>query len=99
MSERRPLVDALKVQKPQPPVDPAVEERFVFSGKKTPVSETPHVRPPARIAVTYKLRADFAAALKRASLERQLSETTPNTLQEILEQALEPWLRNHGYIA
>ena len=44
------------------------------------------------------MRSDFAAALKRASLERQLEGVEPNTLQDILEQAVEPWLRNNGYL-
>jgi hypothetical protein len=34
---------------------------------------------------------------QRASLERQLNGTAPNTLQDILEEALEPWLRSNGY--
>jgi hypothetical protein len=42
--------------------------------------------------------ATFAAALKRASLERQLNSVEPNTLQDILEQAIEPWLKSNGYI-
>jgi len=53
---------------------------------------------PARAPLTTRIRGDYAAALKRASLERQLSKTTPNTLQEMLEEALEPWLKAHGYI-
>ena len=45
-----------------------------------------------------KVRSDYAAALKRASLERQLNGVYPNTLQDILEEALEPWLRSNGYV-
>ena len=45
-----------------------------------------------------RMRADFAAALKRASLERQLASVEPNTLTDILEQAVEPWLRSNGYL-
>ena len=48
--------------------------------------------------LTTRVRADFAAALKRASLERQLDGVIPNTLQDILEEALEPWLRSNGYL-
>ena len=44
------------------------------------------------------MREDFAGALKRASLERQLAKVEPNTLQDILEQAVEPWLRANGYL-
>ena len=52
----------------------------------------------ARAPLTTRVRADFAAALKRASLERQLKGVFPQTVQDILETALEPWLRNNGYL-
>jgi len=102
MSERRMLIEGLK--QPAPTIDPKVESEFVF-GTKPPREAEPAPVPekaaatPARAPVTTRIRADFAAALKRASLERQLSGTTPNTLQEILEEALEPWLKSHGYVA
>ena len=96
MSERRQLIEGLK-----PPVDPAVEKQFVFGDKGTrdadpaPEKSAP---PVARSPITTRVRADYATALKRASLERQLNGTTPNTLQEILEEALGPWLKAHGYV-
>jgi cell pole-organizing protein PopZ len=103
--QRRPLTAGL----PQNPVDPAVEQAFVY---KKPKPETP---PPAQAAepgegkgkaagvagrapLTTRIRTDFASALKRASLQRQLEGQHPNTLQDILEEALEPWLRQHGYL-
>ncbi|MHC5540635.1 hypothetical protein ACYOEI_20650, partial [Singulisphaera rosea] len=52
----------------------------------------------SRVPLSTRMRSDFAAALKRASLERQLEGVEPNTLQDILEQAVEPWLRNNGYL-
>jgi hypothetical protein len=52
----------------------------------------------SRVQLSTRIRSDFATALKRASLERQLSGTIPNTLQQILEDALEPWLRSNGYL-
>jgi hypothetical protein len=52
----------------------------------------------ARSPLTTRVRADFAAALKRASLERQLNGVFPQTVQDILEEALEPWLRRNGYL-
>jgi hypothetical protein len=51
------------------------------------------------VPLTTRVRADFAAALKRASLERQLSGVLPNSLQDILDDALEPWLRANGYLS
>ncbi|WP_169979823.1 hypothetical protein [Tautonia rosea] len=52
----------------------------------------------SRVPFTTRLRADMAQAVKRASLERQLEGVEPNTVQEILEDALEPWLRANGYL-
>ena len=43
-------------------------------------------------------RGDYAEALKLASLQRQISKIKPNTLQDILEEALEPWLKKNGYL-
>jgi hypothetical protein len=37
-------------------------------------------------------------ALKRASFERQLQGVEPNSMQDIVEEALTPWLRKHGYL-
>jgi hypothetical protein len=51
-----------------------------------------------RVPLTTRIRPELAAALKRASLERQLAGQTPNTVQDILEQALEPWLKDRGYL-
>lgn len=41
----------------------------------------------------------MAKALKRASLERQLQGVEPSRLQDILEEALEPWLKANGYLS
>jgi hypothetical protein len=56
------------------------------------------VSPVGLIPVTVRLRPEIAGALKRASLERQLSGEDFYTQQEIVEQALEPWLRKQGYL-
>jgi hypothetical protein len=50
------------------------------------------------VPLTTRIRTDLATALKRASLERQLSGEKPNTVQDILEEALEPWLKGKGYL-
>ena len=100
MSEQRALVEGLK--SPSPSVDPKHEEAFVYGPKKAaPTLErsgVTAVRKPARVQLSTKMRADLAEALKRASLERQLSGEEPSKLQEILEGALEPWLRSNGYL-
>jgi len=111
MAARRPLVEGLKTENP---VDRSLEEEFVYNGspKSETATKTPPATPApesgagkgraessaGRVPLTVRFRADYAAALKRASLERQLQGVLPNTLQDILEQALEPWLRSHGYL-
>jgi cell pole-organizing protein PopZ len=109
MAEGRPLVEGLK---PVPGIDPAVEAEFVFKGKPKadpakpadlPAAEArggegAAGKPPGRAPLTTRIRTDFAAALKRASLERQLNGVSPHTLQDILEEALQPWLRANGYL-
>ncbi|QVL30787.1 hypothetical protein KIH39_18285 [Telmatocola sphagniphila] len=103
MKERRPLVAGLK-----DPIDPAIEKQFVFGSKEAeePVkihpkaveSRDPKGQPPInRVPFTSRLRAEFANALKRESLERQLNNQYPNSLQEVLEEALEDWMRAKGY--
>jgi hypothetical protein len=109
MAARRPLVEGLKTENA---VDRSLEEEFVYNGgPKTEAAAKPQPTAPAsepeaekgrtentagRVPLTVRFRADYAAALKRASLQRQLQGVRPNTLQDILEEALEPWLRSHG---
>jgi hypothetical protein len=89
LSDRRSLLEGLTT----PSADPAVEEEFVFPGKTAPA-----VAPAdSRVPFSTRMRSDLFAALKRASLERQLSKIEPHTLIEILEQAIEPWLKSNGY--
>ncbi len=55
--------------------------------------------PVGLIPVTVRLRPEIAAALKRASLERQLSGEDVFTQQDLVEMTLEPWLRANGFLA
>ncbi|HVX16321.1 MAG TPA: hypothetical protein VHC22_34360 [Pirellulales bacterium] len=100
MADRRSLVAGIKPA--TPPVDPSVEKDFIYrapSGETTAKPAAPATTANiARSPLSTRIRADFAAALKRASLERQLEGKEPNTLCDILEQAIEPWLRTNGYI-
>ena len=107
MADRRSLIEGLKP--PAPVATPSVEKDFVYgtSGKPPPENTSQpstSVAPPAtaqaaRAPISTRIRADFAQALKRASLQRQLSGTEPNTLQDMLEEAIEPWLKSHGYLS
>jgi hypothetical protein len=91
MSERRSLTQGLRTG---PSVDTSMEQRFVYGEKSTP-APAPAL---TRVPLSTRIRADYAAALKRASLERQLQGVEPSTLQDMLEQALEPWLKMNGYL-
>jgi hypothetical protein len=103
---RRPL--STGINPPAPPVDPDVAKKFIrgegvtgdtVGGSATASKQTvPAVQGLTRVPLSTRIRADFFAALKRASLERQLSNAEPHTLIEILEQAVEPWLKDNGYL-
>ena len=99
MAERRPLVEGLK-SNGGTPIDPSLEKQFVYGNKPQPEIKTPQTQMinHNRVPISTRMRADFSIALKRASLERQLNGVEPNTLQDILEQAIEPWLKSNGYI-
>jgi hypothetical protein len=98
MSDRRPLTEGLKTPPHPVAVDPELERQFVH-GTNTPAMPAPAaVSPSARVPISTRIRAEYAEALKRASLERQLNKVEPSTLQDILEQAIEPWLKSNGYI-
>ena len=108
MAERRSLTEGLK-STPEL-VDSGVFKKFVHgdnaetpsppatAGRKMPDGHTQAGNSISRAPLTTRIRTDYSEALKRASLERQLSSTFPNTLQEILEEALEPWLKSKGYL-
>jgi hypothetical protein len=101
MNERRPLIDGLNPTRPSAPsVNPQLEREFVHGPKagERGIDTLAVPLPLSRVPVSTRIRPEFATALKRASLERQLNGVEPNTLQDILEQAIEPWLKNNGYM-
>lgn len=108
VQERRPLIDGLKAVEAEPKreVDPVLAKQFVYGEGRaaTPPPRSASDRSPQpqaiqrRTGVSTRMREDFAKALKRASLERQMQGIHPQTLQDILEEALEPWLHEHGYL-
>jgi hypothetical protein len=110
MKERRSLAEGLKTASG---VDPAVERAFVYRHPPRPTEAGPPAPADAevregkgqsptkvgRVPLTIRFREDLAAVLKRASLQRQLEGVFPHTLQDILEEAVEPWLKSHGYLS
>lgn len=97
MSERRSLAEGLKLT--PAPLDVSAEKQFVF-GQDAPVPKPVAAPLPASSTpISTRLRSDLVAALKRASLQRQLQGAEPSTLRDILEDAIEPWLRGNGYLS
>ena len=109
--DRRPLIEGLKAD-PEPTIDPKVEHEFVHQDKKPAPSAAepkPTTRLPAGspnpssssalVALTARIPAEKFQALKRASFERQLQGVEPSSMQDIVEEALTPWLRKHGYLS
>jgi hypothetical protein len=102
MAERRALIEGIR----KPEMDRQAERQFVHGeavpapiANATQPSDKPRPPKPAgRAPLTTRIRADLAEALKRATLQRQLEGVEPHTVQEILEEVLEPWLKNHGYL-
>jgi hypothetical protein len=88
----------------EPDPSPPVAEQFPAQSpapRPQPAAETPAANPllgVGRVPLGARFRTDPAAALKRASLERQLQGIQPNSMQDILEEAAELWLHKHGLL-
>jgi hypothetical protein len=85
---------AVTPENEEQPVPPAPEPVPVLKEQQKPLP----LGTSNRVPLTTRIRVEFATALKRASLERQLDGVEPNSLQDIVEAALEPWLRSGGYL-
>ena len=110
MKQRRNLVEGLS----ETPDVGVLEKNFVYGEQDSAASEppsSPTTAPAApqeagevmpqfkgRVPLTTRCRPELASALKRASLQRQLSGAKPDRMQDILEAALEDWLGRHGYM-
>lgn len=99
MTERRSLTEGLTPRPPgSPPVaaDAAKERQFVFEHARAAL---PRANTYSLVTITTRIRGEFAAALKRESLERQLRGVEPSSVQDMLDEAIEPWLRKHGLLS
>ncbi|MFO0812087.1 MAG: hypothetical protein U0796_02645 [Gemmatales bacterium] len=92
MASRRTLIQGLSPK--EEAEQKAKEAEFVYGTKQ--VDATQQIA--SRISLTTRLRADLFEALKRASLERQLKKIQPHKVQDILDAALEPWLKQNGFL-
>jgi hypothetical protein len=97
LGKAQPEHDTEPETPPRLQLSPTTEER-----RSTPVAKKPKgaaVMAPGLIPVNVRVRPDIATALQTASLERQLQGLEPSSKREIVEEALEPWLRSNGYLS
>jgi hypothetical protein len=89
---------------PHPEVPASVSRHETGPGRKPgkPVGQkrarTAPLHSTLLVPVTVRLKPEIADALKRASLERQLNGLSTYTQQDIVEDALVPWLRSEGLL-
>jgi len=105
MSDRRPLSKGISNN---PVVDKELAHAFVRGDATSRPAKDPTNAPSAtsttqrakvyRVPFSTRVRSDFVDALKRASLQRQLDGVEPHSVNYMLEEAIEPWLREHGYL-
>ncbi|HLO39993.1 MAG TPA: hypothetical protein VK176_03150 [Phycisphaerales bacterium] len=50
----------------------------------------------SRVALNTRIREDLARALKRTAFDREMTGNERHTLQDIVEEAIEAWLRSQG---
>jgi hypothetical protein len=77
------------------PAAPVAAPAAAMEQPETKDEESHHM---GRAPLTIRFPSHFAKALKNASLDRQMKGIKPYKLQDILEQAVEPWLRSNGYL-
>lgn len=79
------------------PAEPQAEVVTEVAKEATP---NPKILPQmtGRVPMTTRCRPEVASALKRASLQRQLAGAEPFYVQDIMEEALERWLSEKGYL-
>jgi hypothetical protein len=100
VAERRSIAEGMQTLEEEP-IDPAKAKQFVFGAKSKTSEPSEPTRPTAglkRTPLSTRIRSDYFDAIKRASLERQLQGQGISTLIEILEEALEPWLKSNGLL-
>ena len=93
-----PPEDARPVRR-EPSSNASQENRTTPASTMNAVKQRPsRVQPVALVPVTIRLRPELAGALKRASLERQLTGDPVFTQQDMVEEALTPWLKKAGFL-
>jgi hypothetical protein len=85
-------------ERPAPEPRQPVESRVMSPLARTKKKRASSITPVAPVPVTVRLKPEIGGALKRASLERQLAGEELFTHQDIVENLLEPWLHDQGYL-
>ena len=84
------------------PVDTAAEvvpESKEPKAKRAPKAQAPqYLTNRITVSITTRLEQRTADALRRAHLEQKLKNVRPATQQEIMELAVQGWLKDNGYL-
>jgi len=94
---RKPRTAATKPAVEETPTSPPLPPSVLAAAQVNTRSSASPLTGIGRVPVGARVRTELAADLKRASLERQLLGIEPNSVQDILEDALELWLLKHGH--
>lgn len=88
--------------KPEPQPDPQPKSESITQPpsrpekKKAPIKPKLEELPDHRVPLSTRMRAGLVAEIKREGLRRQLAGTEPQTVQAILEEAAEQWLKRNS---
>jgi len=84
--------------KPEPQPEPEVKAQPTPrpEKKKAPIKPKLAEIPDHRVPLSTRMRAGLVAEIKREGLRRQLAGTEPQTVQAILEEAAEQWLKRNS---
>jgi hypothetical protein len=93
--DEEPAHDAPDAVSPAP--QPASSQQRTLRPRKSNVAVPPEGIPLDN--VTTRLRRDTNERLTEAALHQKLKKERPNTRQDIIQDALQEWLRRHGYLA
>ncbi len=98
-----PVVElTAETSRKQPDIEPASTPSVRLSQliQQDPVSRatTPPANDDYLVAMTTRLRARTADALRRAHLEQKLNRLEPATQQDIIELAVQQWLRKNSFL-
>jgi len=97
---------SIKVELASSPGEPseAVDQERRSSPRRTRTrtSSSPRARVEVpeswKVPITTKLQYGTVQALRRAYLEQKLNHATPDTQQEIVEFAVQDWLKRNGFL-